>query len=312
MSIEYPISAMIGLDAGQQVSDTSETAREWLNAEERVALRALRARCARREITERRRTAKRLCSAFSHNSLSLLYQPQFHLKSRLMLGAEAMLRLPHHRRGLVLTQYFIPNTEPSDMADEIGAWVLQRACQEAMQWPDRLSVAIILSPRQLQSGRLIKTVIKILAQTGMNATRIQIQVSEATLIDPNEDTLFNLNALRGLGMRLTLNHFGANYARLAKLNKLPLSRLKLDRSMIQTAAEEAGDAVLVRAVIEAGHAMGCTIIVDGVETEEECQLLEELGCEEAQGPYFGQPIPAVDLLSKLTPRQYYSRDLHLI
>jgi EAL domain-containing protein (putative c-di-GMP-specific phosphodiesterase class I) len=289
------------LDAGQDAADGVEPARERTASEEQDALRALRMRTARREISERRRTAQRLRSALSQNAFLLLYQPQIHLKSGLMRGAEAMLRLQHHRRGLVLPQYFMPLTERSEVVNEIGAWVLHRACQEAMQWPDRLSVAITLSPRQLQGSRLIKTVIEILSQTGMNADRIQIQLTEAMLIDRDEDTVFNLKALRGLGMRLTVDHFGAGYASLAMLKKLPLGTLKLDRSMIQTASSDAGDAALLRAAIEAGHAMGCTILANGVETEEQCLWLEELGCDEAQGPYFSQPVPAAELLAKLNP-----------
>ncbi len=312
MSILYPISGTTKLDAGQQAADPTETARERQKTDEWDALRALRARTARREIAERRRTAKRLRSALSHNALLLLYQPQFHLKSRLLRGVEAMLRLPHHRRGLAIPQYFVPVTERDDMPDEIGAWVLQRACQEAMQWARQLSVTITFSPRQLRGSRLIKTVINILAQTGMNAARIQILVTAAVLIDPDEDTVFNLHALRGLGMRLTLDHFGADYVRLAKLNKFSLSTLKLDRSIVLRAAVDDGDAALLRTAIETGHAIGCTILANGVETEEECRLLEELGCDEAQGQYFSQPVPALDLLSKLNPGQLYSRDLHLV
>jgi EAL domain-containing protein (putative c-di-GMP-specific phosphodiesterase class I) len=289
------------LDAGPQAADSADTVRDHTHTEEQDALRALRMRTARREISERRRTAQRLRSALSQNAFLLLYQPQIHLKSGLIRGAEAMLRLQHHRRGLVLPQYFMPLTERSEVMNEIGAWVLQRACQEAMQWPDRLSVAITLSPRQLQGSRLIKTVIEILAQTGMNAERIQIQVTEAMLIDRDEDTVFNLKALHGLGMRLTVDHFGAGYASLAVLKKLPLSTLKLDRSMIQNSPSDGGDAALVRAAIEAGHAMGSTILANGVETEDQCLWLEELGCDEAQGPYFSQPISALELLGKLNP-----------
>jgi EAL domain-containing protein (putative c-di-GMP-specific phosphodiesterase class I) len=284
------------INDGPQAADQE---RERTQTEEQEALRALRLRTARREIAERRRTAQRLRSALSQNAFLLLYQPQIHLKSREMRGAEAMLRLQHHRRGLVLPQYFMPLTERSEVVNEIGAWVLKRAFEEALQWPERLTVAISLSPRQLQGNRLIKTVIETLAQTGIDSARIQIQVTEAMLIDRDEDTVFNLKALHGLGIRLTVDHFGAGYASLAMLKQLPLSTLKLDRSMIQMAAEDESDAAMLRATIDAGHAMGCTILANGVETEEQCTWLEGLGCDEAQGPFFSQPLGALELLSKV-------------
>jgi len=286
------------LDAGPQAADPE---REQTHTEDQEALRALRMRTARREIAERRRTAQRLRSALSQNAFLLLYQPQIDLKSKVTRGAEAMLRLQHHRRGLVLPQYFMPLTERSEVVNEIGAWVLERAFHEALQWPERLSVAISLSPRQLQGARLIKTVIELLAKTGIDSARIQIQVTEAMLIDRDEDTVFNLKALHGLGMRLTVDHFGAGYASLAMLKKLPLSKLKLDRSMIQMAAEDESDAAMLRATIDAGHAMGCTILANGVETEEQCAWLEELGCDEAQGSFFSQPVTALELLARLEP-----------
>jgi EAL domain-containing protein (putative c-di-GMP-specific phosphodiesterase class I) len=265
------------------------------------ALRALKLLTARREITERRRTAHRLRQAMQHDGLLLLYQPQIHLKSGLVRGAEAMLRLHHRRRGLILPQHFMPVAERSEVVNEIGAWVLNAACTEAMSWPARLSVAINLSLRQLRSGRLIKTMVEVLSRTGLAGERLEVQLTEASLADDDDDTVFNLKALRGLGVRLTVDHFGVGYASLAALKRMPVSMLKLDRPMIHAMGRDDGDVALVRAAIDAGHALGCMMLADGVETEFQCRLLEELGCDEAQGAYFCPPVPAAEFLAKLNP-----------
>jgi len=265
------------------------------------ALRALRLRTARREITERRRTAHRLRQALRQDGFVLLYQPQVDLKSGLMRGAEAMLRLQHRRRGLILPQHFMPIAEQSEVVNEIGAWVLSTACQEASSWPARLCVAISLSPRQLQNSRLIKTFITLLSSTGLEPDRIDIQMTEAVITGHHDDTVFNLKALAGLGLRLTVDHFGSGYASLSALKRLPVGTLKLDRSMIQPLGADESDTALVRAAIEAGHALGWKILANGVESETQCRILEELDCDEAQGSYFSQPVPAADFLAKLNP-----------
>jgi EAL domain-containing protein (putative c-di-GMP-specific phosphodiesterase class I) len=288
-------------DAGQMIADeAAESVHRPLSAEDE-AIRALRMRTARREITERRRTAHRLRQAMQQDGLLLLYQPQIHLKSGLVRGAEAMLRLQHRRRGLILPQHFMPMAERSEVVNEIGAWVLNAAFQEAMSWPARLSVAVSFSHRQLQSGRLIKTVIDVLSRTGIPGERIEVQLTEAILAADDEDMAFNLKALRGLGMRLTADHFGMGKASLAVLKRMPVSMLKLDRSMVQAMGRDDGDVALVRAAIDAGHALGCMILADGVESEFQCRLLEELDCDEAQGAYFCPPVPAAEFLAKLNP-----------
>ncbi len=288
-------------DAGQMTADESaEGTQRPLSADDE-GIRALRMRTARREITERRRTAHRLRQAMQQDGLLLLYQPQIHLKSGLVRGAEAMLRLQHRRRGLILPQHFMPMAERSEVVNEIGAWVLNSACREAMSWPSRLSVAVSLSLRQAQSSRLIKNVIDVLSRTGMPGERVEVQLTEAILANDDEDTVFNLKALRGLGMRLTADHFGMGKASLAVLKRMPVSMLKLDRSMIQAMGRDDGDLALVRAAIDAGHALGCMILADAVESEFQCRLLEELGCDEAQGAYFCPPVPAQEFLAKLNP-----------
>jgi EAL domain-containing protein (putative c-di-GMP-specific phosphodiesterase class I) len=259
----------------------------------------LRARTARRDVTERRRVTLRLRQALEEGGFLLQYQPQVHLKSGMMRGAEAMIRLQHRRRGLILPHHFMPIAERSDIINDIGAWILHTACTEAVRWPARFTVAVSLSHRQLRSGRLVKSLIEALSRSGLTPGRLELELTEAMLIDENDDAIFSMKAIRGLGVRLALTNFGTGYASLSALKRLPLSTLKLDRSMIQELGQDFGDAAITRAAIEAGHALGCAVLADGVETQEQCMKLEEIGCDEAQGSFFCQPISASELKAKL-------------
>jgi EAL domain-containing protein (putative c-di-GMP-specific phosphodiesterase class I) len=261
--------------------------------------RTLRARAARRDITERRRVTARLREALAENGLVLHFQPQVHLKSGIVRGAEALIRLHHRRRGLILPNHFMPIAERSDVINDIGAWMLHRACAEAANWPGRFAVALALSHRQLRSGKLTKHLIEALTRSKLPPERLEVELTEAMLIDDNDDTIFSLKALRGLGVRMALNNFGTGYASLSALKRLPLSTLKLDRSLVEYLGQDLSGTAIVHAAVEAGHALGCTVLAEGVETAEQARLLEEIGCDEGQGQYFSPPLTAQELRARL-------------
>lgn len=255
--------------------------------------RELRLRAARREITERRRITQRLQQALAGGDFVLHYQPLVSLKSGLIRGAETLIRLRHTRRGLIAANHFMPIAERSDVINDIGGWMLQNACMEAGAWPGCISVAVSL--RQLQSGRLIRQLLEALNRSGLTPERLELELTESMLIDDNDDTVFSLKALQGIGIRMALNNFGIGYASLSALKRLPLTRLRLDRSMIQNLGEGQSDTAIVHAAINAGHALGCTVLADGVETERQFTLLEQIGCDEGQGAYFSQPVSAAEM-----------------
>ncbi len=261
--------------------------------------RELRVRAARRDVTERRRIADRLKQAVQQNGFLLHYQPFIDLKSGVMQGAEASIRLQHRRRGLILPHHFMPVAERFDVINDIGAWILRHTCADAATWPASYAVAVRLAHRQLRSGLLIKHLIEALAASGIASERLELGLSEAMLIDDDADTVFTIKALASLNVRLALIDFGAHHARLAALKRLPLSTLKLDRSLTQRLGLDHGDTAIVHAAVEAGHAMGCTVLADGVESEAQCRLLTDIGCDEAQGSYFGHPITANELQLKI-------------
>jgi EAL domain-containing protein (putative c-di-GMP-specific phosphodiesterase class I) len=261
--------------------------------------RALRARAARRDMTERRRVTARLREALVENGLLLHFQPQVHLRSGIVRGAEALIRLHHRRRGLILPNHFMPIAERSDVINDIGAWMLNRACLEAVSWPGHHAVALALSHRQLRSGKLTKHLIEALTRSELPPERLEVELTEAMLIDDNDDTMFSLKAIRGLGVRMALNNFGTGYASLSALKRLPLSTLKLDRSLVEYLGHDMSGTAIVHAAVEAGHALGCSVLAEGVETAEQRRLLDEIGCDEGQGLFFSPPISATELRARL-------------
>lgn len=259
----------------------------------------LRAQAARSNATERRRITNRLRQALEQHGFVLLYQLQLNLKSLLAQGAEATIRLHHRRRGLILPSHFMPVAELSDIVIEIGNWILQQACEDASQWTKPLAVSIPISHRQLLTGALVKQVIKTLAHTDMAPGQLLLALTEAMLIDDSDDTTFALKALRGLGVGLVLDNFGTNYTSFSLLKRLPLTTLKLDRSMIQDLPADHENVAILRATIDTAHALGIRVIADGVEREDQCRLLDTLGCDAIQGPYLSQPLTFDALTTKL-------------
>jgi EAL domain-containing protein (putative c-di-GMP-specific phosphodiesterase class I) len=257
--------------------------------------RELRQRSARREITERRRITARLRQALVTGDFLLHYQPIVRLGSGLARGAETFLRLRHARRGLIPAPHFLPIAERSDLIIDIESWVLATACADATSWPAGFTLSTALSPRHLQSGQFVRQLLEALGSSGLAPERLEFEITEAMLIDGNDDTVFSLRALQGLGARLALSHFGTGYASLSALKRLPIASLRLDRSLVQNLEEGPSGTALVRAAVEAGHALGCTVLAEGVETTEQYQLLCKLGADEGQGPYFSAPVTAAEM-----------------
>ena len=254
----------------------------------------LRLRTARREITERRRINQRLRQALFTGGFVLQYQPLVSFASGLARGAETQIRLQHSRRGLIPAQHFMPAAERSELIVDIAGWMLHAACAEAAAWPVSLSVCIALTLRHLQSGKLMQQLLEALSRSGLAPDRLEMEITEAMLLDENDDTTFALRALQGIGVRLALNNFGTGYASLSALKRLKFATLRLDRSLTQNLAEDSGTAIM-RAAIEAGHALGCTVLADGVETEGQFLRLQAIGADEGQGAYFSQPLDAAEM-----------------
>lgn len=245
-------------------------------------------------VPRRNRMDRALRRVIGHGGLVLHYQPRFCLAQGRMTGAEALVRWPDRRRGLILPDEFIPLAERSDAIHALGRWVLHAACAEAARWGG-IGVTVNVSPRQLLEGALLHDVGEALAGSGLPAEMLELDLTEAALLGCEPDTLLALSALRDVGVRLALDDFGVGAASLAMLKRLPLTALKIDRLLVRELPESHEDAAIADAAVRTGHALGLTVVAEGIETEPQRALLAGLGCDEGQGYLFGRPAPATSL-----------------
>ena len=250
---------------------------------------------------------KRLRSALVGGELDLAYQPKYELRTGRLLELEALARWDTPA-GPVSPAVFIPAAEGSGLICELGAWALQAACTEAARWsgPDGAGpvVAVNVSPYQLTSAGFVDEVAAVLAQTGLRADRLCLEITETAAIDDLAATRDKLGLLRGLGVLLALDDFGTGFSSLTLLRSLPLDWVKIDRSFIEEVASDPAAAALVRLVIEASHSLGVLVCAEGVEREDQVLQLAAMGCDAVQGFLLGVPSrsPALDPVSDLGRR----------
>ncbi len=237
-----------------------------------------------------------LRGALGRHELKLVYQPQIHLHNGRVYGVEALLRWHHGKSGLIMPDRFIPLAEDTGLIIPIGAWVLREACAQAKRWLDdglaleRISVN--LSGPQIERGDILKTVRRVLAETGLPASRLELEITESFITDHSDTLVSVLKSLRHLGVTLSVDDFGTGYSSLARLKRLPIDRLKLDRSFVRDLPFDEEDTAITRAVIALGLSLGLRVIAEGVENAEQAAFLLQAGCHEAQGYYYSKPVSA--------------------
>ena len=233
-----------------------------------------------------------LAHALAHGQLALNYQPRVCLATRRTLRAEALARWPHRRRGMISPGVFIPLAERTGLIVELGAWALSTACAEASRWPESVAVSVNVSACQLARGTLLNQVRAALDESGLAPERLELELTESMLVDAGVETLLTLSAVRDLGIGLALDDFGTGYASLSALKRLPLTALKLDRSLVRGVLRQREDTAIARAVIATAQALDLAIVAEGVDGEAQCRFLAALGCQEGQSYFFGRPAPA--------------------
>jgi EAL domain-containing protein (putative c-di-GMP-specific phosphodiesterase class I) len=246
----------------------------------------------RAEAARRRRLQRDLAVAFEHEELVLHYQGRQSLATGLRTDLEALLRWPHPRRGMMPAATLIPLAEETGLMTAVGGWVLAAACREAAGWPEPWVVSVNVSARQLADRSLLDQVAEALDGSGLNPERLELDLAESALVGVDVETLLTLSAIRDLGAGIGLDDFGAGIASLSMLKRLPLTTMKLDRSLVRDLPFDRDDAAIVRAVIDTAHAMGITVVAEGIETEPQRAFLCGCGCDEGQGYLFGKPVPA--------------------
>ncbi len=253
----------------------------------------------RAEAIDRRRVEQDLRHALEQEQFKLYYQPRISLATGAQVGAEALLRWPHRKRGLISAAGFISIAERSDLITRIGEWVARTGCIDAAAWPASVVLSMNISPRQLESGEMLDLVGEALQVSGLPPDRLELEISEAMALGIGIDGLMTLSALRDLGVGLALDDFGSCHASLAMLKRLPLSVLKLDRSLVREVTCNPEDAAIVAASVVAAHGLGIVVVAEGVETEQQRALLAALACDDAQGHLFSHALSAAQMRERM-------------
>jgi diguanylate cyclase (GGDEF)-like protein len=243
-----------------------------------------------------------LRQAITDGSFEVYYQPSVTLEDNKIVGCEALLRWRHSERGMISPAEFIPVAEETGLIDELGEWVLTTACAEAATWPDDIKIAVNVSPVQFKSGTLALKIVAALAASGLQASRLELEITEAVLIRDDEAALAILHQLRAIGVRIALDDFGTGYSSLSYLQRFPFDKIKIDRCFVNDIAEPDGSSCIVQAVVNIAAARHMTTTAEGVETKQQLELLRALGCAEMQGYLFSPAKPAAEI------RQLFDRE----
>ncbi|MBI5331610.1 MAG: EAL domain-containing protein [Betaproteobacteria bacterium] len=240
-----------------------------------------------------------LRQALEAGQFELYYQPQANLRSGRINGMEALLRWRHPRRGLLLPAEFIPLAEETGLILPLGLWVLATACAQAKAWLDAglemAPVAVNLSPRQFRQKDLVQRVAATLAETGLPAAYLELEITEGLAMNNVEESIAVLHRLKALGVHIAIDDFGTGYSSLNYLKRFPIDRIKIDLSFVQNITTDPDDAAISEAIITMSHSLSRTVVAEGVETAAQREFLASRHCDEMQGYHFSRPATAQDM-----------------
>jgi diguanylate cyclase (GGDEF)-like protein len=247
-------------------------------------------------IEQQRRLEADLRNAITMRQFELLYQPVVNIEDNRIVGVEGLVRWRHPERGLIAPSEFIPAAEETGLIIPLGEWVIRQACRDAANWPDEIKIAINLSPAQFRSPSLGKVIVDALTEAGVAPSRVELEITEEVLLGHNKETLATLNELRKLGIKIVMDDFGIGYSSLNYLRLFPFDRIKIDRSFVNdlSSGNDLSFAI-VQAVSRLARALDIPTTAEGIETNEQLELLRAAGCTEFQGYLFSKPIPAADI-----------------
>lgn len=295
---ELPVSVSVGVAAAAPgEADANKLLR---NAD--IALRAAKSdgrRCYRTfapemeiRLRERRQLERDLVQACAKGEMQVEYQPIIDAERSHVVGFEALARWQHPARGRMLPAEFIPLAEETGLIRQLGEWVLNRACADAVRWPEPIRVAVNVSVLQFRAGDLAEKVRRALRESGLPPSRLEIEVTESLFMDKSEATVAVLQELRTLGVRIALDDFGTGYSSLSYLRQLPLDKLKIDRAFVADLTTSPEAVSILEAITQLANKLGMATVVEGIETREQAKIVSELGCTQMQGFLFGRPDTA--------------------
>jgi predicted signal transduction protein with EAL and GGDEF domain len=237
--------------------------------------------------------------ALNEKQFVLHYQPRIDLASRRITGVEALIRWQHPERGLVAPARFIPLAEETGLIGPLGEWVLRTACVQARVWHEsglpQVRMAVNLSARQFRQPDFAQQIASILAETGLDASLLELEITESMVMQDLEKTKAILCELKGLRIAIAIDDFGTGHSSLAYLKRFPVDYLKIDRSFVQDLPSDLEDAAITKAIIALGKSLKLRVIAEGVETRSQQSFLELHGCDEVQGYLISRPLPATDM-----------------
>lgn len=252
------------------------------------------------ELEARTKLERTIREAVLHNRFELHYQPLFELSGRRLVGFEALVRLPAEDGTLIPPMDFIPLAEELQLIDKIGEWVLQEACRTAALWPANLTVAVNLSPAQFEKGSISSVVAAALEDSGLTGNRLELEITESLLLGESAPIMADLHSLRALGVRIVMDDFGTGYSSLGYLWRFPFDKIKIDRSFMQGFDSSGQDAkTIVKTIIALGRELKMRVTVEGVETATQAEFLDQVEGDQAQGYFFGRPIPGPELAASI-------------
>lgn len=248
-----------------------------------------------------------LRNALAKNELTVYYQPQTSLHNNEVIGFEALLRWQHPHRGWVSPTVFIPMAEDIGMIEQIGDWVLSEACHQVSRWRRQgvgdFCISVNFSARQLMNLDLVGRVIELLEATGNPANAIEIEVTESAVMEHADRCIAVLKSLNEYGIPVAVDDFGTGYSSLSYLKRLPLQKVKIDRSFVNDLPHDQDDSALVAAIIAMAHSLGLYVVGEGVETVDQLEFLRDHGCDSVQGYYLGRPMPVAEVEAWLEQKE---------
>ena len=237
-----------------------------------------------------------LNNALAQGQFELFYQPVINIQSGRVTACEALLRWRHPTKGLIMPAEFISLAEETGLIVPLGQWVLRQACKEASTWPREIAIAVNLSAVQLRRRNLVEVVIGALASSGLPASRLELEVTESVLLVENDRAFSTFHELRDLGIRIAVDDFGTGYSSLSYLRKYPFDKIKIDRSFVREWPNQKKEcAAIIKAIAGVGNSLGMTTTAEGVETDEQLEVVRAEGCTEVQGYLFSRPRPANEI-----------------
>jgi diguanylate cyclase (GGDEF)-like protein len=252
-----------------------------------------------RELTERLSLEEEMRAGILAGEFVPFFQPLIDLASRDLVGFEALARWRSPKRGLVEAELFIDIAEGNGLIGPLTMTVMEQALKEARSWPQHLKIAVNISPLQFRDPHLAEQIIKLLTETGFPASRLEIEITEASLLEDRDQVLTIIQSLKNVGVSVSLDDFGTGYASLAQVNSLPVDRIKIDRSFISTIVKSEQTAAIVNTIASLGHQLNVPITAEGVESEQIRGELNKFGMSEAQGWLFGRAVSAESVRSFL-------------